>query len=79
VRFSRFARRGYRWVDVRTGNGQWVTTYGDTVEDAMDIALLERREEVPWRRVRRAAVKPGWRPHVGRPVSAAYVWRASGR
>ncbi|MEU6041882.1 class I SAM-dependent methyltransferase [Actinomadura sp. NPDC047616] len=52
--FADFDTRGYRMVDVRTGYGQWVTTYEDTVEDAMDIALLEDLTEPSWETVRRA-------------------------
>ncbi len=39
--FANFDRRGYRMTDVRSGYGEWVTTYEQTVEDAMDIALLD--------------------------------------
>jgi SAM-dependent methyltransferase len=53
--FSDFDRRGYRTVDVRTGYGEWVGTYERTVEDAMDIALLDVLEQVPWRTLGRAA------------------------
>src|ERR671910_504450 len=41
LQFSDFDTRGYRTVDVRTGYGEWVPTYERTVEDAMDIALLD--------------------------------------
>lgn len=54
MQFSRFDRRGYRTVDVRAGYGEWADTYEDTVEDAMDIALLERLAEPSWGTVRRA-------------------------
>ncbi|GLZ10817.1 SAM-dependent methyltransferase [Actinomadura sp. NBRC 104425] len=52
--FADFDARGYRMVDVRTGYGQWVTTYDDTVEDVMDLALLEDLSEPSWHTVRRA-------------------------
>jgi SAM-dependent methyltransferase len=55
ARFGDFDTRGYRMVDVRTGYGEWVATYEDTVEDAMDIALLDELERPAWRDVRRAA------------------------
>ncbi|GAB2612773.1 hypothetical protein GCM10027168_51840 [Streptomyces capparidis] len=55
ARFADFDTRGYRTVDVRTGYGEWVATYEQTVEDAMDIALLERLTVPSWRAVRRAA------------------------
>ena len=48
VTFSDFDRRGYRTVDARTGYGEWVTTYERTVEDAMDIALLDALATPPW-------------------------------
>ena len=53
--FEAFDTRGYRTVDVRSGYGEWVSTYEQTVEDAMDIHLLEALREVPWENVRRAA------------------------
>jgi SAM-dependent methyltransferase len=53
--FTDFDSRGYRMVDARTGYGEWVTTYEGTVEDAMDIALLERLSTPRWETVREAA------------------------
>ena len=53
--FETFDTRGYRTVDVRSGYGEWVTTYEQTVEDAMDIHLLEALGAVPWAGVERAA------------------------
>jgi SAM-dependent methyltransferase len=55
ARFRDFDTRGYRMVNVRTGYGEWVATYEDTVEDAMDIALVDELERPAWRDVRRAA------------------------
>jgi SAM-dependent methyltransferase len=46
--FSEFDARGYRTVDVRTGYGEWVASYEQTVQDAMDVALLEALASVPW-------------------------------
>ena len=46
--FAPFDTRGYRTVDVRSGYGEWVDSYEDTVQDAMDIELLERLENVDW-------------------------------
>jgi SAM-dependent methyltransferase len=40
--FSAFDSRGYRTVAPREGYDRWAPTYEDTVESAMDIALLER-------------------------------------
>jgi SAM-dependent methyltransferase len=53
--FEAFDARGYRTVDVRSGYGEWVATYEQTVEDAMDIHLLEAMREVPWATIRNAA------------------------
>ena len=46
--FAAFDTRGYRTVDVRTGYREWVPTYEDTVQDAMDIALLDELRAVEW-------------------------------
>lgn len=46
--FAAFDTRGYRTVDVRSGYGEWVGTYEQSVEDAMDIELLEALERVSW-------------------------------
>jgi SAM-dependent methyltransferase len=46
--FAPFDTRGYRTVDVRSGYGEWVDTYEQTVEDAMDIELLDSLESVRW-------------------------------
>jgi SAM-dependent methyltransferase len=46
--FADFDARGYRTVDVRSGYGEWVSSYEQTVEDAMDIELLEALERVSW-------------------------------
>jgi SAM-dependent methyltransferase len=40
--FSAFDSRNYRTVAPREGYDRWARTYEDTVEDAMDIALLDR-------------------------------------
>lgn len=55
VRFADFDSRGYRTVDVRTGYGQWVRSYEETVLDAMDLGLLRRLTVPSWGSVRRAA------------------------
>lgn len=46
--FADFDARGYRTVDVRTGYGQWVAHYEQTVEDTMDLALLDRLTVPRW-------------------------------
>jgi SAM-dependent methyltransferase len=53
--FRAFDTRGYRTVDVRSGYGEWVSTYEQTVEDAMDIHLLEALSAVPWATIANAA------------------------
>jgi SAM-dependent methyltransferase len=46
--FSDFDARHYRTVDVRSGYAEWVPTYEQTVEDAMDLALLDELASTPW-------------------------------
>ena len=46
--FETFDRRGYRTVPVAVGYGAWQPTYDDAVQDAMDIALLDRLSTVDW-------------------------------
>jgi len=53
--FAVFDQRGYPTVSAREGYRDWVPTYESTVEDAMDLALLDRIESVDWAGVRRAA------------------------
>jgi SAM-dependent methyltransferase len=53
--FSDFDTRGYPMVDARTGYARWAPTYEDTVEDAMDVALLRQLRVPRWDAVRRAA------------------------
>jgi SAM-dependent methyltransferase len=45
--FEAFDTRGYRTVPAREGYDRWAATYEDTVEDSMDLALLERLD-VDW-------------------------------
>ncbi len=52
--FAPFDARGYRTVDVRSGYAQWAATYEETVEDAMDLELLDALQ-VPWAGAERAA------------------------
>lgn len=54
MQFTPFDTRGYPTVDVRTGYGNWVGTYEDTVSDAMDVALLERLAVPDWPTTRHA-------------------------
>jgi SAM-dependent methyltransferase len=48
VDHSIFDKRRYPIVDVREGYGQWVRTYEQTVQDEMDLRLLERLGTVDW-------------------------------
>ncbi|HEY7652240.1 MAG TPA: class I SAM-dependent methyltransferase [Methylomirabilota bacterium] len=50
---SRYDKRGYPIVDVREGYGEWVRTYEQTVQDEMDLRLLERLETADWAGARR--------------------------
>jgi SAM-dependent methyltransferase len=52
--FSAFDNRGYRTVAPREGYDRWAGTYEETVQDAMDIALLDR-VAVDWAAVGAAA------------------------
>ncbi|MFF2042373.1 class I SAM-dependent DNA methyltransferase [Kitasatospora sp. NPDC058170] len=55
VHFSDFDSRNYPTVDVRSGYAQWVDSYEQTVEDTMDLAVLDRLATPDWTEVRRAA------------------------
>jgi SAM-dependent methyltransferase len=52
--FSSLDTRGYRTVGAREGYDRWAATYEETVEDTMDVALLERLD-LDWAEVGRAA------------------------
>tara|TARA_R110002072_G_scaffold109160_1_gene236359 strand:- start:152924 stop:153619 length:696 start_codon:yes stop_codon:yes gene_type:complete len=53
--FARFDTRQYPVMPVRDGYGDWAPTYEATVEDAMDLALLERITSVRWQDAQRIA------------------------
>jgi len=53
VDHSLYDRRHYPVVDVREGYGEWVRTYEQTVQDEMDLRLLERLRTVDWSEPRR--------------------------
>jgi SAM-dependent methyltransferase len=53
--FAPYDTRGYRTVDVRSGYGEWVATYEQTVQDAMDIELLDGLQAVAWEEMETAA------------------------
>jgi SAM-dependent methyltransferase len=54
LEFAHFDRRRYPTVSAREGYGEWVPSYETTVEDEMDLALLDALESVPWRAVEHA-------------------------
>jgi SAM-dependent methyltransferase len=43
-----YDQRRYPIVDVQEGYGEWVRTYEQTVQDEMDLHLLERLQTVDW-------------------------------
>jgi SAM-dependent methyltransferase len=55
IDFSRFDRRHYRTVSVRDGYREWLPRYEDTVQDEMDVVLLEALVVPTWSVVERAA------------------------
>ena len=48
VEHSIYDKRGYPIVEVVEGYGEWVHTYEKTVQDEMDLRLLERLRKVDW-------------------------------
>src|SRR5262245_20434319 len=55
LEFSHFDRRHYPTVSVREGYREWLPSYETTVEDELDLVLLEALEAVPWAAVEQAA------------------------
>ncbi|WP_033821935.1 class I SAM-dependent methyltransferase [Kitasatospora sp. MBT63] len=55
VDFADFDSRNYPMVDIRTGYAGWAETYEQTVQDAMDLAVLDRLTVPHWDGARRAA------------------------
>lgn len=53
--FARFDSRNYPVVPTKEGYGDWAPAYEATVEDTMDLALLERIEQVAWHDAERIA------------------------
>jgi SAM-dependent methyltransferase len=52
--FARYDKRNYPVVSVRDGYAEWVATYDATVQDEMDLRLLERVRTVAWASIDRA-------------------------
>jgi SAM-dependent methyltransferase len=48
VDFTDFDIRRYKTLPVQQGYAEWVDTYEDTVQDEMDVRLLERVTSVSW-------------------------------
>src|SRR4051794_25434653 len=46
--FARFDQRHYRTVTAQQGYGAWQPTYESTVQDVMDLALLDRIKTIDW-------------------------------
>ena len=55
IEFAYFDRRRYPTVSVREGYREWLPSYETTVEDEMDLVLLDALESVTWGAVERAA------------------------
>jgi SAM-dependent methyltransferase len=55
LEFAHFDRRRYPTVSVREGYRAWMPSYETTVEDEMDLVLLDALEAVTWTNVRCAA------------------------
>lgn len=53
--FATFDRRRYQTVSAREGYRAWQVTYDDSVQDIMDLGILERIESVSWRTSRQVA------------------------
>jgi SAM-dependent methyltransferase len=45
---SRFDKRNYPIRSVREGYGEWAASYEESVQDVMDLRLLERIQSVAW-------------------------------
>jgi SAM-dependent methyltransferase len=50
--FGTFDQRGYRMMSAHDGYGAWEPTYDETVQDIMDLGLLERLTTVRWSEAR---------------------------
>lgn len=52
---SRFDVRNYPIRSVRDGYSEWAASYEDSVQDVMDLRLLERIQSAPWDRIQMGA------------------------
>jgi SAM-dependent methyltransferase len=48
VDHSIYDKRRYPIIDVREGYGEWARTYEQTVQDEMDLRLLDRLQTIDW-------------------------------
>ena len=55
TQFAPFDRRHYETVGAREGYAAWAPSYDSSVDDAMDLALLERVDSVRWSELARVA------------------------
>lgn len=78
LEFAQFDRRHYRTVPVREGYREWLPSYETTVEDEMDLALLEALTSIPWNAVDRAADLGCGTGRIGRWLRARGVARIDG-
>jgi SAM-dependent methyltransferase len=53
--FKRFDQRGYRTVSARHGYGAWQPTYEESVQDIMDLRLLDQVSTVRWSDMKQVA------------------------
>jgi SAM-dependent methyltransferase len=53
--FAPFDRRRYETLSIRSGYAAWAPTYDGTVDDVMDVDLLNRIHSIRWHTVSRAA------------------------
>lgn len=52
---SRFDERNYPIRSVREGYGEWAASYEDSVQDVMDLRLLNRIQSVAWDHIQEGA------------------------
>lgn len=52
--FALYDTRHYSTVDVVTGYAEWSPTYDDTVDNELDIPLLNNLQKIPWFKINKA-------------------------
>ena len=70
LELSRFDRRRHSTASVREGYREWLPSYETTVENEMDLVLLEALDSVPWTalELRAITISSRWHLHP-RPLS----------